>query len=82
MSHSGIQIVRRRPARGAPLSQILGISTCEDTTLAHLPWHIVIPTAAMLILAIALCRRESRPRPATDGAPSTDDLARSGAVGN
>ncbi|MCH8054401.1 MAG: CPBP family intramembrane metalloprotease, partial [Planctomycetes bacterium] len=80
--HNGIQLLLGLPATGDRLSRFLRIPTEEDTALAHLPSHIVVPAAALLILAIALCRRESRPGAATDGAPSPEGLERSDAVGN
>ena len=64
--HNGVQIFLGLPATGDRLSRLLRIPTSEDTALAHLPWHIVIPAAAMLILAIALCRWEGRPGTAED----------------
>jgi len=80
--HNGIQIFLGLPATGDRLSRFLGVPTGEDTALAHLPWHIVIPAAALLILAIALCRWEGRPGAATDVVLAPDELGSSGAVGN
>ncbi|MCZ6653328.1 MAG: CPBP family intramembrane metalloprotease, partial [Planctomycetota bacterium] len=80
--HNGIQLLLGLPATGDRLSRFLRIPTEEDTALAHLPSHIVVPAAALLILAIALCRREGRPGAASDGAPSAHGLGRSGTVRN
>ena len=80
--HNGIQLLLGLPATGDRLSRFLGIPTSKDDALAHLPWHIVVPAAVLLVLAIALCRWEGRPAVATDGALSPDELGRSGAVQN
>ena len=80
--HNGIQLLLGLPATGDRLSRFLRIPTSEDDALAHLPWHIVVPAAALLILAIVSCRREDWPGTATDGAVSGDELGRSGAVRN
>ncbi len=64
--HNGIQLLLGLPATGDRLNGFLGIPTSEDDALAHLPWHIVVPAAALLVLAIALCRRESHQGATTD----------------
>jgi ABC-2 type transport system permease protein/sodium transport system permease protein len=80
--HNGIQLLLGLPDTGKPLSRFLGIPADEDAALAHLPWHIVVPAAALLVLAIALCGRESRTEDKTHSARSTDALEHSGALPN